>query len=146
MRPWLISSLTLFADQFTKYLVVASFSPGESRPLIPPIADLTYVQNTGAAFGLFKGQQVLFIGFSLLVIAWIARAFLRGQSLSTATCRGYALILGGAVGNLIDRLRVGYVVDFINFHVWPVFNVGDSAITIGVTLLIAHAYFIHGRR
>ncbi|MBI1991644.1 MAG: signal peptidase II [Candidatus Omnitrophica bacterium] len=137
--PWLISGLTLAADQLTKLLVVTRFSPGESLGLLPPILQLTYVQNTGAAFGLFKGRQGLFIGVSLLVIGWMTRELLAKPSLALPTKWGYALVLGGSVGNLIDRMRFGYVIDFIDLGVWPVFNVGDSAITIGVALLIWQA-------
>ena len=136
--PWLISGVTLLADQAAKWFVAAAFAPGGSLPILPPLLHLTYVQNTGAAFGLFKGQHLLFIGMSLLVILWIVREFLIAPASTwpSATTWAYALVLGGAAGNLIDRLRFGYVVDFIDLRVWPVFNVGDSAITIGVALLI----------
>jgi len=139
MRPWLIAGLTVVADQLTKSLVAAAFAPGESLPLLSRVLHLTYVQNTGAAFGLFKGQHALFIVLSLLVIAWIIREFLTKRALSRPMGWGYALVLGGAIGNLIDRMRLRYVVDFIDIRVWPVFNVGDSAITIGVALLLWHA-------
>ena len=123
-----------------------SFLPSESRPLISPVLHLTYVQNTGAAFGLFKGQQALFVGLSLLVIVWIAWELLAKPSMPDMLIWGCALILGGATGNLIDRVRVGYVVDFIDLRVWPVFNIGDSAITIGVALLIWHAVWPSRKR
>jgi len=128
------------ADQITKALVVMNLAPGESRPLFPPIVSLTHVQNTGAAFGLFKGQQVLFIVLSLIVIGWLVRELRAHQTLAPAVRWGSALILGGAAGNVIDRLRLGYVIDFIDLHVWPVFNVGDSAITIGVALLVFQSF------
>ncbi|MBI2104499.1 MAG: signal peptidase II [Candidatus Omnitrophica bacterium] len=139
MRPWLIAGLILAVDQLTKFVVAAAFHPGESLPLVPGALHLTYVQNTGAAFGLLKGAQVLFIVLSLAVIAWIARQFLAERPLTATALWAYALVLGGAAGNLIDRLRFGYVVDFIDVRVWPVFNLGDSAITIGVALLIWRA-------
>jgi len=139
MRPWLISGLTLAADQLTKHLIAAAFHPGESLPLVPRVLHLTYVQNTGAAFGLFKGQHALFIVLSLVVIMWIAREFLTTRVLPSPVRWGYALVLGGAAGNLLDRMRLGHVVDFIDLRVWPVFNVGDSAITIGVALLVWRA-------
>lgn len=113
--------------------------PGESLPLIPSVFHLTYVQNRGAAFGLFQGQQVLFIVLALLVIAWLVRELAVESSASPVARWGCALVLGGAAGNLLDRLRFGYVVDFIDLRVWPVFNVGDSAITIGVSLLVWHS-------
>ena len=139
MAGWVISGLTLAADQLTKFLTVISFAPGESLPLLPPLLHLTYVQNTGVAFGLFKGQPLLSIGLSMLVIGWLARELLARSSMAPATGWGCGLILGGAIGNLIDRVRLGYVVDFIDLRVWPVFNIGDSAITIGVGLLILHS-------
>jgi signal peptidase II len=141
MRPWLISAATLAVDQLTKFAVTSRFLPGDSVPVLPPVLYLSYVQNTGAAFGLFKGQQLLFIVCSTLIIVWIVREFLVARSLDPVTRWGYALVLGGASGNLIDRLRLGHVIDFIDVRVWPVFNVGDSAITVGVTLLVWHALF-----
>ena len=138
MRPWLIAVVILLADQWTKALVIASFLPGQSMPLLPPLVSLTYVQNTGAAFGLFKGQQTLFIVLSVLIIGWVAAELSTPPPKPLVGGWSYALILGGAAGNLIDRARWGYVVDFIDLHVRPVFNVSDSAITIGVTLLVLH--------
>ncbi len=141
MKPWLISVLTLMADQASKFLILTTFTPGESLALLPGALHLTYVQNTGAAFGVFKGQQIVFIGVSLLVIVWVVREFLRRpRTLAPSTVWGYALVLGGAAGNLIDRLRFGFVVDFIDVRIWPVFNIGDSAITIGVALLLWHTF------
>lgn len=130
------------ADQWTKRLIVAGFAPGDSWPVWPPIVSLTYVQNTGAAFGMFKGQQSVFVAFSCAVIGWIAWEFLTKPQSMSLTTWGSALILGGAVGNLIDRLRLRYVIDFLDLHVWPVFNLGDSAITIGVALLLIHAFCV----
>ena len=135
-QPWLISAATFGADQLTKRLVDHQFAPGESLPLLPSVLRLTYVQNRGAAFGIFQGQQLLFIGLALGVIVWLGRELAIRPSVSRAVRWGCALVLGGAVGNLVDRLRLGYVVDFIDFRIWPVFNVGDSAITIGVALLV----------
>jgi signal peptidase II len=141
LAPWLISVVTFGADQLTKLLVDQWFAPGESLPLVHPILHLTYVQNRGAAFGLFQGRQALFIVLALAVIAGIGRELLLRPSASPAVRWGCGLVLGGVAGNLLDRLRFGYVVDFIDLRVWPVFNVGDSAITIGVALLVLHSVF-----
>ena len=111
-------------------------APGESVPLLPPLLSLTYVQNTGAAFGLFRGQRLLFIFLAIGIAAWILREMLTAPAPGRGAAWGFALVLGGSAGNLIDRLRVGYVIDFLDFHVWPVFNVADAAITIGVALLL----------
>ena len=143
MRPWLISALTLAADQLTKYLTVQFLMPGASLPLVPPALSLTYVQNTGAAFGLLKGQQGLFIGVSIVVIVWLVRELMAKPSMAPSPQWACALVLGGVLGNLIDRLRFKFVVDFLDCHVWPVFNIGDSAITIGVGLLLWQALRRH---
>ena len=126
------------ADQFTKFLIVAAFLPRQSVTLGHPFFHLTYVQNTGAAFGLLKGQQTLFILVSFLVIGCLIREFLIRPVMSARMFWGCALILGGAVGNVIDRVRLGYVIDFIGVGIWPLFNVADSAITIGIGLLLFH--------
>ncbi len=131
----------LAADQLSKFVLVTRMAPGDSFPLLPPVLSLTYVQNTGAAFGLFRGWQAAFILLSGLVVGWMLWELARPDTTSRVTRWGCALVLGGAVGNLIDRLRLGYVIDFLDLHVWPVFNIADSAITIGVTLLVVHAVF-----
>ena len=138
-RPWLISGAVLFLDQLTKAFVQAAWVLGERHPFLPPVVSFTYVQNTGAAFGLFKGQQWLFVPVSVVVIGWLLREWRLAPVREPVTRWAEALILGGTVGNLMDRLRFGYVVDFLDLRVWPVFNVGDSAITIGVALLIWRA-------
>ena len=116
-----------------------------SVPLLAPVLQLTYVQNTGAAFGLFKGYHLFFVSCSLLVIGWLVRTFLTNSQMSRVTMWGCACVLGGALGNLIDRLRFGYVVDFIDLRVWPVFNLGDSAITVGIALLMLETVFTSQR-
>ena len=141
LRPWLIAGLTVAADQWTKHLIVTSLPLGRSVPLLLPLVQFTHIQNTGAAFGLLKGQHLLFVVFSLLVIVWIVWDLLTKPAMAATALWGCALVLGGAVGNLIDRVRLGDVIDFIDLRVWPVFNVGDSAITIGVTLLLLHSLF-----
>ena len=136
MWPWLVACLTLAADQLSKQLVLATLQVGESIPVIPHVLHLTYVQNTGAAFGLFKGLQPLFVLLAIVVIGWLARELRARTSPADPVAWGCALVLGGALGNLADRLRLFYVVDFIDIRIWPVFNIGDSAITIGVILLL----------
>ena len=134
-----ISTVLVAADQFTKSLVAASCLPGESLWILRPLLHLTYVQNTGAAFGFFKGQQTLFVVMSVVVIGCILRELLIRRPMAARVVWGCALILGGAAGNVIDRVRLGYVIDFIGVGLWPMFNVADSAITIGVGLLLLHS-------
>ncbi len=107
--------------------------------MIRNIFHLTLVHNTGIAFGLFKNQGIFFLGFSLIAIcvfSWLLYKQARAQALTRVSRLGFSLIIGGALGNFVDRLQFGYVVDFIDFRIWPVFNVADSAITIGAFILI----------
>ena len=125
-------------DRFTKTFFTNLLAIGESLPIIPNVLDMTLVHNTGIAFGLFKDQGIVFI--IIPVIACILLIFnifyyQNNKDLSRIYIFGFALILGGAIGNLVDRIRFGYVIDFIDFHVWPVFNVADSAITVGAVII-----------
>jgi len=130
------AAAAIFAlDQAAKFAVKGFISPGESVPVIKGIFHITLVMNKGAAFGIFKDQGALFVIVGIAVAAFIIyslpRLLREGALIRAAT----ALMLGGAAGNLIDRLRFGYVVDFLDFRVWPVFNVADSAITVGTILI-----------
>ena len=137
---WLIVAATLVVDQLTKVAFRTWLPPAETRPLLPGILHVTHVQNTGMAFGLFRGHPNVFAWLAVLVAAWII-VELRHPPQDRWMRIGLALILSGAVGNLIDRVRAGVVTDFIDLRVWPVFNVADSAITIGVALLIVRSLF-----
>ncbi|CEP69486.1 Peptidase A8, signal peptidase II [Moorella glycerini] len=131
----LLVALVLGIDQLSKYIIRANFRPNESLPVINSVFHLTYVNNPGAAFGLLAYKTPVFIGVTLLVavIILVAYRFLPpGRILLRLAL---ALMLGGALGNLIDRLRFGYVVDFLDFRIWPVFNLADMAIVSGVILL-----------
>ena len=136
MMPWLIAGLTVGLDRLTKCLVQATFAPGQTIPLIPSVFHLTYVRNTGAAFGLFRGQGWPLAIVSIVVCAWIVRELRHAASSRSMSVISLSLVLGGAIGNLIDRVWLGYVVDFFDLRIWPVFNVADSCITVGVGLLL----------
>lgn len=141
MPLWVLITLLVGSDQLTKLAIRTSFAPGHSLPLIPGMLHLTYVQNTGAAFGLFQGFTGAFVLISLGVAAWVALELIRHRHQAVLTQSALALVLGGAIGNLIDRLWLGYVIDFIDVRVWPVFNVADSAISVGVALLVWQTLF-----
>lgn len=141
-----IAALVIFLDRVTKLWIVAHIPSGQAIVVIPKVFRLTHVLNTGAAFSMFEGSgspnlvRNLLIGFS--VVAVVVVLFLlwkmgRGLSLTSVAL---ALILGGAIGNLYDRLRFSYVVDFLEVHIvhyhWPDFNVADSAIVVGACLLL----------
>tara|TARA_Y100000310_G_C20181566_1_gene578387 strand:+ start:230 stop:583 length:354 start_codon:yes stop_codon:yes gene_type:complete len=109
----------------------------QSIPLIKNILHLTYIQNTGAGFGILKGSNTILIFTSLIIIGAILFNFKKITKEKSINIP-IALILGGAIGNLIDRILVGHVIDFMDFRIWPAFNVADSAITIGALWLIVY--------
>ena len=132
-------------DQLTKALVVSKIALHDYIPLVDGLASLSHVRNHGAAFGLLADwdlpyQSLLLSLLSLAALGAIATYFVRLPAAARLPRLALALVLGGAVGNVIDRLRLGYVVDFVHVywreHQWPDFNVADSAITVGVTLLV----------
>ncbi len=136
IRFWLAATLALALDQWTKHVVVTSFVPGESRVAIGRLLYWTYVQNRAGAFGLFGTQPWILVGLALAVLAVFYVAF-REQAARSALVRvAFGGIVGGAIGNIVDRFHYRYVVDFIDLRWWPVFNVADSCITIGVALLL----------
>ncbi len=123
-------------DQLTKFIISKNLALGQCIPVIPGVFSLSLVHNRGAAFGLLKGQVPLFIAFSVLAVILICSNLKRaGWSRFSFFNTALALVLAGAVGNLIDRWRLGYVIDFLDFRVWPVFNLADTSITIGAVLL-----------
>jgi signal peptidase II len=123
-------------DRISKQIVFGSLSEGQSLKILPGIFHITAVFNKGAAFGLFKDQKIFFIALSMSAIASIIIYLWRRKADDMAVATALGLVLGGAAGNLADRLRFGYVVDFLDFRVWPVFNLADSAITIGAVILV----------
>ena len=126
-------------DQLTKWLASSRLLMGRPIPVLDDFVRFTLVHNTGAAFGLFPGSRIPFIAISVLAIAVVIYLFLRETYRSLANRILLGCILGGAIGNLVDRARLGWVVDFIDIGVgsvrWPVFNVADSAVTLGVLIL-----------
>lgn len=139
-----VSLAVLFLDQWTKGIITRTMDVHQSRSVIANFFDLTYVRNSGAAFGLFASvdsslKAILLNSVAVVVFLIVSLYAIRSSHRSIRLQVGLALILGGAVGNLLDRVRFGYVVDFVDIaisgHHWPAFNVADSAICIGVGLL-----------
>lgn len=135
MRFFLLAIGLLALDQWSKWLVINRMDLGESIPIIDGIFHLTFVKNPGAAFGMLPYKTVFFIGMTVVVIAGIAYYFTRISPDRILLKTGLALQVGGAVGNLIDRIRFGHVIDFFDFRIWPVFNIADIGISIGVGIL-----------
>jgi signal peptidase II len=135
---WLVALFVFLLDRGTKSLVLTGFLPGESRLVVPHLLWWTYVQNVHGAFGLFGSSPYLLILLAIIVLGIFAYAFRDQVRRSTLVRIAFGMILGGAIGNIVDRLQHRWVVDFIDFKtIWPnVFNVADAAITIGVVLLV----------
>lgn len=136
MRFIIIVLVTLFVDQALKYIITVKMLLNESIPVLPPIFYITYILNPGAAFGILANRTNFFIFVSILVIIGVVVGYryLPRQRVWVRVSSG--LVVGGALGNLIDRIRLGQVIDFLDFRVWPVFNLADIAIVTGALLLI----------
>ncbi|MEX2262544.1 MAG: signal peptidase II [Bryobacteraceae bacterium] len=139
-------SASIFAiDRLTKWLIESRFSPFDSVTVIPGFFDIVHTTNRGAAFGLFAEssssvRSFVLIGLALGALVLVAGMLWRMSGVGRATAYGLALILGGALGNLFDRIATGAVTDFLDFYVgalhWPAFNVADSSIVVGSALLL----------
>ncbi|MGI6686080.1 MAG: signal peptidase II [Bacillota bacterium] len=130
-----VSLTVLIIDQFTKFLVKSNMAELESIPIILNIFHLTYVNNRGAAFSLLQGRTYLFIAITIIAMVFAVYFYFRLEKEQIWLRLGIALALGGAMGNLIDRIRFGQVIDFFDFRIWPVFNIADCAVVIGVALI-----------
>jgi signal peptidase II len=150
LLPASIAAVVLVADQITKYWAFNTLGPEEGSVVIPVIGDwfrFVFLKNTGIAFGLGQNLSNLFIITSLLITAgaiYFYRYHLPHGSRWVQVTIG--LIVGGAIGNIIDRVRLSYVIDFISIGWWPIFNIADSAISVGVTLLAIYLLFTDGEQ
>lgn len=146
----LVTTITVLLDQATKLHIMQTMRLHESIPVIEGFFNLTYIRNPGAAFGLLASSgpvfRTVFFGLaSLFALGLLATIFFRLEEDDRAGQLSVAAILGGALGNLIDRVRYGEVIDFLDFYVgvyhWPAFNVADAAISVGVFFLVLHYVF-----
>jgi signal peptidase II len=137
--PWarvgLVAVLVLAADQISKALIVASIGLGERRGVIPGLLSLVHAQNSGVAFSLLSGSELIVVLVTLVIIGAVV-AFFAGHAGTRLLWLATGLIVGGALGNLLDRIRAGSVTDFIQLPHWPAFNLADTSITLGVATLI----------
>ncbi len=146
----MVAGAVLVLDQVTKALVLAHLPLGGSIPVLPGFFDLTHVHNPGGAFGFLSGMSaeiraLLFVAVSLLAAGLILYFYWQTPPNQRFLAVGLSLLFGGAVGNLVDRIRFGVVVDFLDLYAgslhWPAFNVADSAITVGVLIFGYHILF-----
>ncbi|MGQ9488844.1 MAG: signal peptidase II [Armatimonadota bacterium] len=142
MRMWFFVTvaIVILLDQLSKWWVQWMLAPGQSIPIVPGILHLTLAFNAGIAFGLFPALGGVFLWVSLAIVAVVLIYYLRLQSPSAWTTAIASLLVGGALGNVWDRLRLGQVVDFIDFRVFPVFNLADTAITCATLLWVVHLW------
>lgn len=133
-------------DQLTKALVTRALGQGQVILLFGGLVRLDYTENSGAAFGILQARGLLFILVAVVVSAAIIVSYRRVVVSPLPVRVALGLVLGGSIGNLVDRLRLGYVVDFIDLRWWPVFNLADSSIVVGVLLLAALAFLQTERR
>lgn len=141
----LLAAGLVVLDQLTKWVVVQGMRLHESVPVVPGLLNLTYVRNTGAAFGILSSpspglRSTLLLAFSMVAMGFVLWIWFREKPSSRLQVASLGMILGGALGNLVDRVRLGEVIDFLDLywgpHHWPAFNVADSAITVGVLLFL----------
>lgn len=131
----------ILLDQLIKYLVSTNMFLGQSIPVLPQIFHLTYIQNPGAAFGILENQRYLFILIAAVLIIAVIYFYKKIIQLSKLFQVGIALLFGGAIGNMIDRIFIGRVIDYMDFRIWPVFNLADIAIVSGCAIIAFNLLF-----
>ena len=130
--------IIILLDQTTKFLVKNALQLNQTLPIISNVFHLTYINNTGAGFGILKAQALILIFISVAVIGIILYNFDKIKNNETLLQILVGFVLGGTIGNLIDRMAYGYITDFLDFRIWPIFNFADSFVTIGAIGLIIY--------
>lgn len=144
---FIIIAIVIAFDQLTKYLIQANFELNSTIPLIDGIFHITYIHNSGAAFSLFQNKTGFLIAMQLIVISIVVIYLVKKQKKEHwCLLLSLSLIVAGGVGNLIDRAMNGYVVDFLDFRFWPIFNVADISVCVGCGLLVLYMFFIEPKR
>ena len=143
---FLLAGLLIAADRLLKSWAAHALVLGESRSLWGDVFHLTRMHNVGGAFGIFPGSGFLFLGVSVLVSVVLGILLLLGKPRGWFLRTGLTLVLAGAVGNLIDRLEFGYVLDFFDIRGFSIFNLADSCITVGVAIILVNALFSGGEK
>lgn len=138
-RFFLTAFIVFVLDQFTKISVMRSMTLNQDISVIGTFFQISYTTNTGAAFGILQNQSIALAWFALIIVGFVLYNY---DKINKKNDVSAGLILGGVMGNLIDRISYGHIVDFLNFSFWPSFNIADSALTIGIVWLI----FILGKK
>lgn len=143
---FVIIAVIILLDQISKYSISINMNLYESIPIIQNVFHITHIQNFGAAFSILQNHQGLFIGISSIAVVIIFFILIKYQkNLHNMYLYSLCLIAAGAIGNLIDRIRLGYVTDFLDFRIWPVFNIADISIVCGTILLAYYILWIEPR-
>jgi|YNPBryunderm2012_1023409.scaffolds.fasta_scaffold09633_4 signal peptidase II len=142
MKIWFFAAtlLVVTMDQVSKWWIQWNLAPGQSVPIVPGVLQFTLSFNSGIAFGLFPQYGRAFLWISLVLVVAVLIYYLRLRDACAWTTAIASLLVGGALGNVLDRVRLGHVVDFIDFHVFPVFNVADTAVTCATALWVVHLW------
>jgi len=142
--PILLLALAIvLIDQLSKFYIQAHMMPNMSIPVIQDVFHITYILNPGAAFGLFEHQTIVFVIIAILMIAAVIYFYPQIPRQYRLLRFGIGLLVGGAIGNVIDRIKTGYVVDFFDFRIWPIFNVADMGIVCGVGCIIFTILYLY---
>ncbi len=146
MQYYIVIAAIIIADQIVKNAVASNMELNESIPVIADVFHITYIHNTGAAFSLMEGLRILLILLPLLVIlAALIYMFKKRKSAHPMLLLSLAFIAGGGLGNVVDRVFFGYVVDYFDFRVFPIFNIADIFVCVGCALLVIYVLFIEGK-
>jgi len=140
---FLFSAIIIGIDQWVKYWIVTNLEFGEIQTMVDHFLSLTYVKNTGAAWSILEGKTSFFVVVTLIAVVVVSYLMVHYRNESKFLTIGLALVLAGAIGNFIDRIRLGYVVDMIqvDFIQFPVFNIADSSLVVGVILIFIYTLF-----
>ena len=129
----------LIADQAVKHLIRTTMVEGQSIPVIENIFHITYIENPGAAFGILANQRVLFLILTAVIVGVMIYLYFSLRSKKSLTAISLGIVVSGAIGNFIDRFMQGTVTDFLDFRIWPIFNIADICICVGLALI---CYFV----
>ena len=140
MRLGILVAFIVVLDQLSKSYIQANMRLGESIPVLPDIFHITYILNPGAAFGLFADQTFFVIGLAVAMVLAVIYFYPAIKKESAWMKIGVGLLVGGAIGNLVDRIQIGKVVDFFDFRIWPIFNIADIGIVCGAFIIVATAF------
>ena len=146
MYYFFLTGILISLDQITKYFIQTNMDLNKSVPVVEGIFHITYIHNYGAAFSILQGKQIVLIGVTLIAIAAVLTyMFINRKSSHWSLMLSLAFIAGGGIGNLINRIRVGYVVDFLDFRFFPIFNIADICVCCGAGLLIIYMFYFEPR-